>query len=43
MKLGAMAIILDSGNSEELSDFYSKLLGWTKHKSDDGEWIVVVN
>ncbi|SHI10403.1 hypothetical protein SAMN02745823_02443 [Sporobacter termitidis DSM 10068] len=43
MKLGAMAIILDSGNSEELSDFYSKMLGWTKHKSDDGEWIVVVN
>lgn len=38
MKLGA--IVLDSGNSEELSDFYQKLLGWTKTHYD-AEWIVV--
>lgn len=34
------ALVLDSGNSEELSDFYAKLLGWTKQRYDD-EWIIV--
>ena len=38
LKLGA--IVLDSGNSEELSAFYEKLLGWTKHRYDE-EWIIV--
>lgn len=38
MKLGA--IVLDSGNSNDLADFYAKLLGWTKHVYDE-EWIIV--
>jgi predicted enzyme related to lactoylglutathione lyase len=38
MKMGA--VVLDSCNSEELSDFYSKLLHWTKERQDE-EWIVV--
>lgn len=38
MKLGA--IVLDSDDSESLSDFYSKLLGWLNHRVDD-EWIIV--
>ena len=42
MKLGAMAVVLDSGNSEALSDFYAKLLGWKKYKPDD-EWMIVFN
>ena len=40
MKLESMDVVLDSGNSEELSDFYQRLLGWAKHRIDD-EWIVV--
>ena len=42
LKLETMCIVLDSDNSEELSAFYEKLLGWTRveHKPDD-EWIVV--
>ena len=40
MKLGA--IVLDSANSEQLSDFYSKLLGWTKQRYDE-EWIIVAS
>ena len=42
LKLETMCIVLDSGNSEELSAFYEKLLGWIRidHKPDD-EWIVV--
>ncbi|MDL2294427.1 hypothetical protein LJC60_07345 [Ruminococcaceae bacterium OttesenSCG-928-D13] len=42
MKLGA--IVLDSDNIEELSDFYAKLLGWNKSSQDhDGEkWITVI-
>ncbi|MBE7721242.1 MAG: VOC family protein [Lacrimispora celerecrescens] len=37
------AIVLDSGNSEELSDFYQKLLGWTKERQffEDETWIIV--
>lgn len=42
MRLGA--IVLDSDNIEELSDFYAKMLGWTKnnqvHKGE--KWITVI-
>lgn len=38
MRIGA--IVLDSDDSEMLSDFYQKLLGWIKHRIDE-EWIVV--
>lgn len=38
MKLGA--VVLDSGDSEALSDFYQRLLGWKKKRIDE-EWIVV--
>ncbi len=34
------AIVLDSNDSENLSDFYSNLLGWNKRRIDE-EWIVV--
>jgi predicted lactoylglutathione lyase len=42
MRLGA--IVLDSDNIEALSDFYAKLLGWTKSSQiHDGEkWITVI-
>ncbi|MGL6202428.1 MAG: VOC family protein [Lachnospiraceae bacterium] len=42
MRLGA--IVIDSDNVEELSDFYARLLGWTKSSQiQDGEkWITVV-
>lgn len=42
MRLGA--IVLDSDNIEELSDFYAKMLGWTKSSQiHDGEkWITVI-
>jgi catechol-2,3-dioxygenase len=34
------AVVLDSSNSEELSNFYQKLLGWTKcHRFR--EWIII--
>jgi len=44
LKLETMCVVLDSDNSEELSAFYEKLLGWTRyaHNPDD-EWIVVNN
>ena len=42
MKVSFMAVILDSNNSEELSAFYAKMLGWERMKLDD-EWIVVYN
>lgn len=37
------AIVLDSNNSEELSDFYQQLLGWKKEcQHFEGEkWIIV--
>jgi len=42
VKLGA--IVLDTDNVEELSDFYAKMLGWTKssqiHKGK--KWITVI-
>lgn len=38
MKMGA--IVLDSDDSDMLSTFYQKLLGWKKEKPDD-EWIVL--
>ncbi len=42
MKLGA--IVLDSDNIEELSDFYARMLGWTKScQTLNGEkWINVI-
>ncbi len=42
MKLGA--IVLDSDNIEELSDFYANMLGWIKSEQvHDGEkWITVI-
>lgn len=42
MKLGA--IVLDSDDVEELSDFYAKLLGWIKSSQiNNGEkWITVM-
>lgn len=42
MKLGA--IVLDSDNIEELSDFYANMLGWTKSsQTHDGvKWITVI-
>lgn len=42
MRLGA--IVIDSDNIEELSDFYARLLGWTKSAQiQEGEkWITVV-
>jgi len=44
LKLETMCVVLDSGNSEELADFYAKLLGWTKYgKRPDDEWLVVSN
>jgi len=41
MRMGA--IVLDAFNPDELADFYSKLLGWTKEvqNTDEGNWIVV--
>lgn len=42
MKLGA--IVLDSDNIEELSDFYARMLGWNKSSQiHEGEkWITVI-
>lgn len=42
MRLGA--IVLDSDNIEELSDFYVRMLGWTKSSQIDGgeKWITVI-
>ena len=42
MNLKYMAVVLDSDNSEELSSFYAKMLGWERLKPDD-EWIIVYN
>ena len=41
MKLGA--VVLDSDNSEELSEFYSNLLGWSKEVQlyEGDKWITV--
>ena len=37
------AVTFDSGNSEELSDFYQKLLGWSKrHYNAGGENFIAV-
>ena len=40
IKMGA--IVLDSGNSDELADFYARLLGWTKYRQD-AEWVIVTS
>lgn len=42
LKLETMCVVLDSGNSDELSKFYEKLLGWTRYGDSSDEWIVVV-
>ena len=42
MKLAYMAVVLDSDNSEKLSEFYANMLGWERMKPDD-EWIIVYN
>ena len=34
MRLGA--VVLDSGNAEQLAEFYQQLLGWTKHRNKMG-------
>lgn len=41
MKLGA--VVLDSDNIEELSDFYARMLGWAKSSQilDGEKWITV--
>lgn len=41
MRLGS--IVIDSNNTEELSDFYTRLLGWTKSVQvvEDEKWIIV--
>ena len=41
MRLGA--VVLDSDNIEELSDFYARMLGWTKSSQilDGEKWITV--
>ncbi len=42
LKLETMCIVLDSGDAEELSGFYEKLLGWKRQDYTPGdEWIVV--
>ncbi len=38
MKLAS--VVIDSKDSEALSDFYQKLLGWEKLRVDE-EWIIV--
>ncbi|WP_110955101.1 VOC family protein [Anaerosinus massiliensis] len=42
MRLGA--IVLDSDNIEELSDFYASMLGWTKSSQihEEEKWITVI-
>ena len=41
MKIGA--VVIDSNNSEELADFYSKLLGWSKEVQlyEKDKWVIV--
>ena len=42
LKLETMCVVLDSANSQELSAFYAKLLGWVRQPyGPDDEWIVV--
>lgn len=44
LELETMCVVLDSGNAEELSAFYEKLLGWKRQEyGPDDEWIVVNN
>lgn len=42
MEMKIFSIVIDSNNSEELSDFYSKMLGWEKI-NDDEEYIAVIS
>jgi catechol 2,3-dioxygenase-like lactoylglutathione lyase family enzyme len=39
MEVGIMCVVLDSDDSEKLSDFYHKLLGWEITKHD--EWYIL--
>lgn len=42
MRLGA--VVLDSDNIEELSEFYARMLGWTKSRQvyEGEKWITVI-
>lgn len=42
MKIDAWTVTLDSDDSEALSDFYAKLLGWKKIRAND-EFLIVVD
>ena len=41
LDLNAWCVVLDSGNSDELSAFYERLLGWKRYKGE--EWILLVD
>lgn len=42
-ELTEMAVVLDSGDSEELCGFYAEMLGWLRIPSNPGdEWLVLV-
>lgn len=42
LKLETMCVVLDSADSEALSAFYAKLLGWPRQEyAPEDEWIVV--
>ena len=41
LNLNAWCVILDSGNADELSAFYEKLLGWKRYKGE--EWTVLID
>lgn len=42
MKIDAWTVTIDSDDSEALSDFYAKLLGWKKIRAND-EFLIVVD
>ncbi|MEA4970479.1 MAG: VOC family protein [Candidatus Pelethousia sp.] len=35
LNLGGWCVVLDSGNADELSAFYERLLGWTRFKGEE--------
>ncbi len=41
LNLGGWCVVLDSGNADELSAFYERLLGWTRFKGE--EFITLAN
>jgi catechol 2,3-dioxygenase-like lactoylglutathione lyase family enzyme len=42
LELTLMCIVLDSSNSEELSDFYQRLLGWKRRNFDSNTEFITV-